>query len=76
MVAASRFDLVLMDGSMLVLDGFSAAVAIRAREARDGAERVPIVALTAHVVGDGAESWQAARTPIVARVREPPDTQD
>ncbi|MDV2987588.1 UNVERIFIED_CONTAM: ATP-binding protein [Methylobacteriaceae bacterium AG10] len=58
--AAARFDLVLMDGSMPVLDGFSAAAAIRAREARDGAERVPIVALTAHVVGDGAESWQAA----------------
>ncbi|BAU92403.1 ATPase domain-containing protein [Methylorubrum populi] len=58
--AANRFDLVLMDGSMPVLDGFSAAAAIRAREARDGAERVPIVALTAHVVGDGAESWQAA----------------
>ncbi|GMA74257.1 hypothetical protein GCM10025880_06740 [Methylorubrum aminovorans] len=58
--AAGRFDLVLMDGSMPVLDGFSAAVAIRAREARDGTARVPIVALTAHVVGDGAESWQAA----------------
>ncbi|CAO4194757.1 ATP-binding protein [Methylorubrum extorquens] len=58
--AAHRFDLVLMDGSMPVLDGFSAAAAIRAREARDGAVRVPIVALTAHVVGDGAESWQAA----------------
>ena len=58
--AARRFDLVLMDGSMPRLDGFGAAAAIRAREARDGAERVPIVALTAHVVGDGAESWQSA----------------
>ena len=58
--AAGRFDLVLMDGSMPVLDGFSAAAAIRAREARDGTGRVPIVALTAHVVGDGSESWQAA----------------
>ena len=58
--AAQRFDLVLMDGSMPVLDGFSAALAIRAREKREGAGRVPIVALTAHVVGDGAETWQSA----------------
>ncbi|KAB7783725.1 ATP-binding protein [Methylorubrum populi] len=58
--AAARFDLVLMDGSMPVLDGFSATAAIRAREARDGAGRVPIVALTAHVVGEGADSWRTA----------------
>lgn len=58
--ASERFDLILMDGSMPVLDGFAAAAAIRAREAGTGAARVPIVALTAHVVGDGAVAWQAA----------------
>ena len=58
--ASGRFDLILMDGSMPVLDGFAAAAAIRAREMQEGAARVPIVALTAHVVGDGAEAWQAA----------------
>ena len=59
-VAALAFDLVLMDGSMPVLDGFAAAAAIRAAEAREGRGRIPIVALTAHVVGDGAEAWRAA----------------
>ena len=58
--ASHRFDLILMDGSMPVLDGFAASAAIRAREAQSGSARVPIVALTAHVVGDGAVAWQAA----------------
>ncbi|MFY9292192.1 MAG: ATP-binding protein, partial [Methylorubrum rhodinum] len=57
---SETFDLILMDGSMPVLDGFAAAAAIRAREAETGRARVPIVALTAHVVGDGALAWQAA----------------
>ncbi|WP_342152071.1 ATP-binding protein [Methylorubrum sp. SB2] len=58
--ASQAFDLILMDGSMPVLDGFAASLAIRAREAETGAARVPIVALTAHVVGEGAVAWQAA----------------
>ncbi|GJE00053.1 ATP-binding protein [Methylobacterium isbiliense] len=57
---AGGLDLILMDGSMPVLDGFDAARAIRAREAETGARRVPIVALTAHVIGEGAEAWRAA----------------
>ncbi|WP_410825857.1 response regulator, partial [Methylobacterium sp. sgz302003] len=57
---AGGLDLILMDGSMPVLDGFDAARAIRAREAGTGARRVPIVALTAHVIGEGAEAWRAA----------------
>ncbi|KQT49154.1 ATPase [Methylobacterium sp. Leaf456] len=60
-LSASRpFDLILMDGSMPVLDGFAASLAIRTREAETGTARVPIVALTAHVVGEGAVAWQAA----------------
>jgi signal transduction histidine kinase/HPt (histidine-containing phosphotransfer) domain-containing protein len=55
----TTFDLVLMDGSMPVLDGYDAARAIRAEEAESG-RRVPIVALTAHVIGAAAEAWRDA----------------
>ncbi|WP_244481062.1 ATP-binding protein [Methylobacterium sp. Leaf102] len=56
---AQAFDLVLMDGSMPVLDGYDAARAIRAEEASSG-RRIPIVALTAHVIGAAAEAWRDA----------------
>ena len=56
--AANGFDIIFMDGSMPVMDGFDAARAIRAAEA-NGA-RIPIVALTAHVVGAAAEEWRDA----------------
>ncbi len=56
---AQRFDLILMDGSMPVLDGFAAARTIRQREAATD-RRTPIVALTAHVLGEAAEAAEAA----------------
>ncbi|MGU3384518.1 ATP-binding protein [Methylobacterium sp. D53M] len=56
---AQRFDLILMDGSMPVLDGFAAARRIRQREAATGG-RVPIVALTAHVLGEAADAAAVA----------------
>ena len=59
-VSATAYDLVLMDGSMPEMDGFEAARAIRAREAEAGAARMPIVALTAHVVGAAADAWRDA----------------
>ena len=43
-----RFDLVLMDCEMPVLDGFNATRAIRAYEYQRGLAPIPIVALTAH----------------------------
>jgi CheY-like chemotaxis protein len=62
-IAAVRdgaFDVVLMDGSMPDIDGFAAARAIRDEEQRDGRERLPIVALTAHVIGKAADAWRDA----------------
>ncbi len=52
------FDLVLMDGSMPNLDGFEATRIIRAEEVESGRDRTVIVALTAHVVGSGADAWK------------------
>ena len=43
-------DLILLDVEMPVMDGISCAARIRAWEAREGRERVPIVALTAHAL--------------------------
>src|SRR5262245_9511957 len=62
-IAAARdggFDVVLMDGSMPDIDGFAAARAVRVEEERDGRQRLPIVALTAHVIGKAATAWREA----------------
>ncbi|ESQ78416.1 EAL domain-containing protein [Asticcacaulis sp. YBE204] len=56
-MATERFDLVLMDGSMPVLDGFEATKRWRADETET---RIPIIALTAHVVGAAATAWREA----------------
>tara|TARA_B100001059_G_scaffold236291_1_gene285997 strand:+ start:383 stop:3172 length:2790 start_codon:yes stop_codon:yes gene_type:complete len=45
-----RYDLILMDCEMPVLDGFEATRRIRAHEQREHLRRIPIVALTAHVL--------------------------
>ena len=54
------FDLVFMDGSMPVMDGFEAAAIIRQEEAGRGQSRTPILALTAHVVGSASDAWRGA----------------
>jgi CheY-like chemotaxis protein len=54
------FDLVLMDIQMPVMDGPSATLAIRAIEARAGAEATPIVALTANAMSHQVDSYLAS----------------
>ena len=56
-----RFDIVLMDCSMPEMDGFAATRAIRAFEQEARPARTPVVALTAHVAGSAADSWQRRR---------------
>lgn len=57
-VQAKRYDLVFMDGSMPDMDGFESTRAIRRWEAETRRERLPIIALTAHVVGSHADAWK------------------
>ncbi|MBC3956951.1 hybrid sensor histidine kinase/response regulator RetS [Pseudomonas triticifolii] len=47
---AQRYDLVLMDCEMPVLDGFSATEQLRAWEVGNQRVRTPVVALTAHIL--------------------------
>ncbi|HMV87023.1 MAG TPA: response regulator [Blastocatellia bacterium] len=47
---AARYDLILMDIQMPVMDGFAATKAIRQYEEKSCQEPVPIIALTAHAI--------------------------
>lgn len=57
---AGYYDLVLMDVQMPVMDGHSAARAIRDFERKTGRPRTPIYALTAFAFRDDAEKTRAA----------------
>ena len=59
-VRNQTFDVVLMDGSMPDVDGFAATRRIRAEERSEARRRLPIVALTAHVIGTSANAWRDA----------------
>ncbi|HTK36594.1 MAG TPA: ATP-binding protein [Caulobacteraceae bacterium] len=54
------FDVVLMDLHMPVMDGLTAIGLIRAYEAASGAERTPIIALTADALAEHVEGTRAA----------------
>ena len=56
-MGARKFDIVFMDCSMPVMDGFAAARRWRASES--GA-RLPIIALTAYVEGSAGDDWAKA----------------
>ena len=45
---------------MPVMDGFDSCRAIRAWEKEIGREAMPVIALTAHVVGEQADAWRSA----------------
>lgn len=59
LMEVQRYDLVLMDGSMPIMDGFEASLRQRQAEQKTG-EHVTIIALTAHVVGTAAMAWREA----------------
>jgi signal transduction histidine kinase len=62
------WDLILMDVQMPVMDGPTAARAIRKLEAATGRGPVPIIGLTANVMTHQIEEYrQAGMTPIVAK---------
>jgi PAS domain S-box-containing protein len=59
-VAAQRFDVVLMDMMMPVMDGLEATLHIRAAEQASGAARTPIIAMTANAMQGDRERCIAA----------------
>ncbi|MAK63399.1 MAG: hypothetical protein CMF75_01440 [Maricaulis sp.] len=60
LLEAERFDLVLLDSRMPVMDGITAARAIRRLEAENGNQRLPIFALTANVMPEQVAEYEAA----------------
>ncbi len=57
---ARRYDLVLMDCEMPILDGFSATEQLRTWEAANQRQRTPVVALTAHILAEHKERARIA----------------
>ncbi|MEI9965463.1 MAG: response regulator [Caulobacteraceae bacterium] len=51
-LASERFDVVLMDMQMPVMDGLTATIALRLHEAATGAARTPVIMLTANALDD------------------------
>ncbi len=70
--ATERFDVVLMDVEMPVLNGFDATAEIRAREQDTGTRRIPIIALTAHVMqGDRERCLEAGMDSYATKPIQP-----
>lgn len=59
-LCVARFDLVLMDISMPVMDGVEATEAIRRHEVQTEATAIPIIAVTAHAMNTERDRYLAA----------------
>ena len=57
---ASRFDLVLMDCQMPLMDGYQATRELRRRELQTGQKRTPVIAVTANALGSAKQAAVAA----------------
>ena len=69
--SSRRFDLILLDVQMPVLDGFAATAAIRALEATSGGH-IPIIAMTAHAMkGDRERCLSAGMDNYVSKPFRP-----
>ena len=58
--AVDRFDLILMDMQMPVMDGLTATAAIRAMETERGLHRTPLLMLTANAMSEHVEAGRMA----------------
>lgn len=59
-IKSQRYDLVLMDCEMPIMDGFQATARLRSWEAAEGLPRTPVVALTAHILSEHRERAREA----------------
>jgi CheY-like chemotaxis protein len=56
----NKFDLILMDGQMPVMDGLEATKTIRETEKKSAIDRIPIISVTANAMKGDRERFLAA----------------